>query len=53
MLDFGGTFFTIFYNSLLGIFSGNGLFLNSNNLIPTLIARKNNTGNRMGSKVFY
>lgn len=53
MLDFGGTFYTISYNSLLGTFSGIGLFLNSNNLMPRLISRKNNTGNRLRSEVFY
>ena len=53
MLDFGGTFFTISYNSLLGTFSGIGLFLNSNNLMPRLISRENNTGNRLRSEVFY
>ena len=36
MLDFGGTFFNIFYNSLLGLFSDIGLFLNSSNLIAEI-----------------
>ena len=53
MFGFGGTFFTIFCSSLLGIFSGIKLFLDSNNLIPKLIARKNNAGNGLGSEVFY